>query len=131
GSVTVMEGYVGESVSSRPATAEVAAEVAAERPGRRRWVLLAASLAAGLAFLDATIVNIAFPNVQASFPEVSRSWLSWILNGYNIVFAALLVPAGRIADLLGRRRVFAAGVVTFAVASLVCALAPSAGVLVG
>jgi EmrB/QacA subfamily drug resistance transporter len=87
-------------------------------------------LAAFVAFLDATIVNIAFPNLQASFPEVSRSWLSWVLNGYNIVFAALLVPAGRIADLVGRRRVFAFGVVSFAVASLLCAVAPTAGVLV-
>ena len=96
----------------------------------RRWVLLATALAAGLAFLDATIVNIAFPNIQSSFSGVSRSWLSWVLNGYNIVFAALLVPAGRIADLLGRRRVFAFGVASFGVASLLCALAPTAGVLV-
>jgi EmrB/QacA subfamily drug resistance transporter len=103
---------------------------APERSSRRRWVLLATSLAAFMAFLDATIVNIAFPSIQASFPDVSRSWLSWVLNGYNIVFAALLVPGGRIADLVGRRRVFAAGVVIFGAASLVCAAAPSAAVLV-
>jgi EmrB/QacA subfamily drug resistance transporter len=100
------------------------------RSARRRWVLIATSLAAFMAFLDATIVNIAFPSIQASFPDVSRSWLSWVLNGYNIVFAALLVPAGRIADLVGRRRVFAAGVVIFGAASLVCAAAPSAALLV-
>jgi len=68
--------------------------------------------------------------VQASFPEVPRASLSWILNGYNIVFAALLVPAGRIADLAGRRRVFAIGIVIFGVSSLLCAVAPSAWVLV-
>jgi len=108
-----------------------------DRPGaresstRRRWVLVAASLAAGVAFLDATIVNIAFPNLQVSFHGVSRSWLSWVLNGYNIVFAALLVPAGRIADLVGRRRVFGIGVGIFAVSSLVCALAPTVALLVG
>ncbi|MGZ4172933.1 MAG: MFS transporter, partial [Solirubrobacteraceae bacterium] len=83
-----------------------------------------------MAFLDATIVNIAFPSIQASFPDISRSWLSWVLNGYNIVFAALLLPAGRIADLVGHRRVFAAGVAIFGLASLFCAAAPSAGVLV-
>src|SRR5436305_1467697 len=125
--MTVMEGdYADQSLRADAA----ATEVAFDAPGHRGWVLVAASLAAFVAFLDATIVNIAFPNVQNSFPEISRSWLSWILNGYNIVFAALLVPAGRLADLLGRRRVFTIGVVTFAVASLVCAVAPSAGVLV-
>lgn len=106
------------------------AENAPLRANRRRWVLLATSLGAFLAFLDATIVNIAFPDIQSSFAHVSRSWLSWVLNGYNIVFAALLVPAGRIADLLGRRRVFTIGLAGFALASLACALAPSAGMLV-
>jgi EmrB/QacA subfamily drug resistance transporter len=97
---------------------------------RRRWVLAATSLGAFMAFLDATIVNIAFPSIQSSFPEISRSWLSWVLNGYNIVFAALLLPAGRIADLVGHRRVFAAGVAIFGLASLLCAAAPSVGLLV-
>ncbi len=83
-----------------------------------------------MAFLDATIVNIAFPSLQSSFPEISRSWLSWVLNGYNIVFAALLLPAGHIADLVGRRRVFGAGVAIFGLASLLCAAAPSASALV-
>ncbi|MBV9309297.1 MAG: DHA2 family efflux MFS transporter permease subunit [Solirubrobacterales bacterium] len=83
-----------------------------------------------MAFLDATIVNIAFPSLQSSFPGVARAWLSWVLNGYNIIFAALLVPAGRLADLVGRRRVFFAGVLVFGVASLVCAAASSAAVLV-
>ncbi len=114
-----------------PLTWAAGVETAEQDTGRRRWVLVAASLAAFVAFLDATIVNIAFPNIQASFHGVSRSWLSWVLNGYNIVFAALLVPAGRIADMLGRRRVFAFGAGGFAVASLLCAVAPSAGVLVG
>ncbi len=83
-----------------------------------------------MAFLDATIVNIAFPSIQSSFPEVSRSWLSWVLNAYNIVFAALLLPAGRIADLVGHRRVFALGVAIFGAASMLCAAAPSAAILV-
>jgi EmrB/QacA subfamily drug resistance transporter len=107
-------------------------EAAARAQARRRgWVLVVTSLAAFMAFLDATIVNVAFPSIEASFPAVARSWLSWVLNGYNVVFAALLIPAGQIGDRWGRRRVFTVGLVAFTVASLLCALAPSAGALVG
>jgi EmrB/QacA subfamily drug resistance transporter len=88
------------------------------------------SAGAFMAFLDATIVNIAFPSIALSFPEASRSGLSWVLNAYNIVFAALLVPCGRLADLVGRRRLFLAGLALFTVASVVCAGAQSPEVLV-
>src|SRR4051794_41353297 len=71
----------------------------------RRWkVLLVTGVAVFMAFLDVTIVNIAFPSIQEAFPDASPASLSWVLNAYNIVFAALLVPAGRLADLVGRRR---------------------------
>ncbi len=93
-------------------------------------MLAAASLGAFVAFLDATIVNIAFPSIQAGLGHVSRSDVSWVLNGYNVVFAALLVPAGTIADRLGRKRMFMVGVATFGTASLLCAAAPSTEVLV-
>ena len=83
-----------------------------------------------MAFLDNTVVGIAFPNLVQSFPDAGIDGLSWVLNAYAIVFAALLVPAGRIADLLGRRRLFSAGIVLFTVASVLCALAPSAGALI-
>jgi EmrB/QacA subfamily drug resistance transporter len=83
-----------------------------------------------MAFLDATIVNVAFPDILATFPHVSLAGLSWVLNAYNIVFAALLVPAGQLADLLGRRRVFTAGLLAFLACSLLCALAPSVAALV-
>jgi NTE family protein len=95
-----------------------------------RTVLAIASVGAALAFLDATIVNIAFPDIVRSFPDASISSLSWVLNAYNIVFAAFLVAAGRLADLLGRRRVFVVGLQLFTFASLLCALAPSAGLLI-
>src|SRR6516165_7794980 len=95
-----------------------------------RTVLAIASLGSAVAFIDATIVNIALPNIARSFPGASISTLSWILNAYNIVFAAFLVAAGRIADLLGRRRVFVFGLELFTGASLLCAIAPSAGSLV-
>jgi NTE family protein len=93
-------------------------------------VLAIASLGAAVAFVDATIVNIAFPNIARSFKGTSIQSLSWILNAYNIVFAAFLVAAGRVADLLGRRRVFVFGLELFTGASLLCAAAPSAGSLV-
>ncbi len=98
---------------------------------KQRWkVLLVTSVAVFMGFLDVTIVNIAFPDIVASFPGTPLSSLSWILNAYNIVFAALLVPAGRLADRLGRRRMFFIGVSTFLAASVVCGLAPSVEVLV-
>ena len=86
-------------------------------------VLLVAVFGAFLAFLDSTIVNIAFPNIQTSFPAYSISSLSWVLNAYNIVFAAFLVAAGRLADLFGRRRMFIWGVMLFTVASWLCSAA--------
>jgi NTE family protein len=97
----------------------------------RRWkVLVVSSTGAFIAFLDATIVNIAFPDIRRSFPDASLAGLSWVLSAYNIVFAALLVPAGRLADLVGRRRVFIGGLLGFTIASLACAAAPSAEVLI-
>ena len=104
-----------------------------EEVGRlpRRWkVLLVTAVAVFMSFLDVTIVNIAFPDIERSFPGASLAGLSWILNAYNVVFAALLVPAGRLADRIGRRRMFLGGVVAFLGASAVCAVAPSVEVLV-
>ncbi|OSC41379.1 MFS transporter [Mycobacterium decipiens] len=103
-------------------------------PARRRQpssaaVLLVAAFGAFLAFLDSTIVNVAFPDIQRHF-QSDISDLSWVLNAYNIVFAAFLVASGRLADLLGRKRVFIYGVVLFTVASGLCAIADSVGQLV-
>ena len=102
--------------------------------GRRRvssrGPLVVASFGAFLAFLDATIVNVAFPSIRESFQESSIGALSWVLNAYNIVFAAFLVAAGRFADLLGRRRMFTGGVVIFTARLGVCAVAPSLGFLI-
>jgi NTE family protein len=95
-----------------------------------RAVLGVASLGAALAFIDVTIVNVAFPDMRESFPDSSLSELSWVLNAYNIVFAAFIVAAGRIADLLGRKRLFEQGVILFTVTSVLCAVAPSVELLV-
>ena len=93
-------------------------------------VLLVASLGAFLAFLDATIVNVAFPSIQRSFSGSSIGALSWVLNAYNIVFAAFLVVCGRLTDLIGRRRAYAGGIALFTVASGLCAAAPTLDLLV-
>ncbi|WP_320668801.1 MFS transporter [Patulibacter defluvii] len=97
---------------------------------RRAMALVAASGGAFLGLLDATIVNVAFPDVADSFRDADRSQLSWILDGYFIVVAALMVPAGALADRFGRRRLFLLGVVGFVLASLLCAVAPSWPLLV-
>jgi EmrB/QacA subfamily drug resistance transporter len=98
---------------------------------QRRTLAIVAACAGGyLAFLDTTIVNVSFPSISASFPEADRSALSWVLDGYFIVIAALLVPAGGLADRIGRKRAFMAGVALFIVTSLACALAPTLATLV-
>jgi EmrB/QacA subfamily drug resistance transporter len=93
-------------------------------------VLVIVSVATFVASLDLFIVNIAFPSIQREFIGTSDAALSWVLSGYAIVTAALLVPAGRLADLLGRKRLFLVGLVTFVLASALCAAAPGAGWLI-
>src|SRR6201747_1058334 len=98
----------------------------------KRWkVLTITSVGLFMASLDLFIVNIAFPDLARDFQGTSLPSLSWVLNAYAIVFAALLVPAGRIADRVGRKRVFIAGLLLFSAASALCALAPSVPFLVG
>jgi EmrB/QacA subfamily drug resistance transporter len=109
-----------------PHAAEGAQGVESVTPMRTFWITAAATF---IGFLDITIVNVAIPDMAASFEDAGISALSWVINGYAIVFAALLVPTGRLGDLRGRRTVFLAGVATFTIASLVAAAAPSIGVL--
>jgi EmrB/QacA subfamily drug resistance transporter len=98
----------------------------------KRWkILLITSVGLFMASLDLFIVNLAFPSIAADFGGASITSLSWILNAYAIVYAALLIPAGRVADRVGRKRVFLAGLLLFAVASAFCAAAPSVPFLVG
>jgi len=93
-------------------------------------VLAVAAFGAFLAFLDATVVNVAFPDIRASFRSSSVSDLSWVLNAYNIVFASFLIVCGRLTDLLGRRRMFALGTILFTLSSVACAAAGSLEMLV-
>jgi EmrB/QacA subfamily drug resistance transporter len=99
---------------------------------QRKWrVSLIVCVGVFMSSLDLFIVNIAFPAISKHFGGASLGSLSWILSGYAIVFAALLVPAGRWADAFGRKRAFLLGLGIFVFASTACALAPSVGVLVG
>jgi EmrB/QacA subfamily drug resistance transporter len=92
-------------------------------------VLIVVSAAVFMASLDLFIVNIAFPDIQRDLGGSDTS-LSWVLNAYAIVVAALLVPLGRLADLVGRKRAFVGGLVVFTLASALCAAAPSVSTLV-
>src|SRR5271169_4664739 len=105
----------------------------AEQPetGRRRWAVLAVvSAAQFLIILDLWVVNIALPALQHDFAPATLPDVSWILDIYAIVLAALLLPAGRAADSIGRRACFLAGLVVFGIASLGCAVAPELPALI-
>ena len=92
--------------------------------------LVIASLATLATFLDTTILYVAFPDIAATFADTGASELSWVLNAYTIVFAALLIPAGKVADRIGHRRVFLGGSALFTAASIACGLAPTADALI-
>ena len=95
------------------------------------WLVFSiASIAVFLVSLDVTVLYAAFPALRAGFPSASPGDLSWVLNGYTVIYAALLVPAGRFADLRGRKRAFLGGLALFLVASLACGLAPNVMTLV-
>src|SRR5213080_2538816 len=97
---------------------------------QRTKVAAIVSVGVFVASLDLFIVNIAFPAIERDFGGTSLASLSWVLNAYAIVFAALLVPAGRIADRAGRKRAFLFGLILFAVASGLCGAATSVPLLV-
>jgi EmrB/QacA subfamily drug resistance transporter len=95
------------------------------------WVVFAVSSAAVfMVSVDATIAVAAFPALRQSFAEASPTDLSWVLNAYTILYAALLVPAGRLVDLHGSRRLFLIGVTIFTLASAACGIAPGTGSLI-
>jgi EmrB/QacA subfamily drug resistance transporter len=99
-------------------------------PRRVAAVVGVLALAVFMSSLDLFIVNLAFPYIGREYAGTSLSSLSWVLNAYTIVFAAVLVPAGRWADRVGRRRLFVAGLVCFVVGSALCGLAPGVAALI-
>src|ERR671921_2787278 len=98
-------------------------------PTSRPWVIAAASLGSGMAFLDSTVVNVALPAVQTDL-EVSARDAQWVYGAFALVLAAFLLIGGALGDRYGRRRVFVLGAAIFATASVWCALSPGPGQLV-
>ena len=105
-----------------------AAQVSYGRPDGR-WVLLATILGSGMAFLDATVVNIALPHIGAQF-HASAASLQWVVNGYTLSLASLILLGGSLGDRFGRRRVFMLGACWFALASLACGISPNIDLLI-
>jgi EmrB/QacA subfamily drug resistance transporter len=102
----------------------------ADQSERRRWIALGVlCLGQLMMVLDATIVNVALPSIQHDL-HFSQSSLTWVIDGYLITFGGLLLLAGRLGDLVGRKRVFLAGLVIFTAASVLCGIAASQGMLI-
>src|SRR5436190_18902407 len=91
------------------------------------WV---ATIAVFLVSLDTTMLFAAFRAIRAGFPDTSAADMSWVLNGYTVVYAAMLIPAGGLADTHGRKKIFLLGVTLFLAASAACGLAGNVGWLV-
>ena len=102
-----------------------------EPPLKGRWIAMAALLVAGfMNLIDVTIVNVAIPSLQRAF-DATDSQIEWVVAIYILTFALLLLPMGRLGDVVGRRRMFIAGVCVFTFGSALCGLAPSIWGLVG
>ncbi len=129
----VLEPRASGSLAGRHADAGLtgaAAEIAT-RSERRRWIALAVlCLGQLMMVLDSTIVNVALPSIQHDL-GFSQGNLTWVLDGYLITFGGFLLLAGRLGDLVGRKRVFLSGLVLFTVASVLCGIADSQGLLIG
>ena len=96
---------------------------------RGRWVLAATVLGSGMAFIDGTVVNVALPRIGEDL-GAGLSGLQWTINGYTLTLASLILLGGSLGDRFGRRRVFVTGVVWFALASLLCGVAPNVETLI-
>src|SRR5262245_24459634 len=99
------------------------------RSSAGHWVLAVTVMGSGLAFLDGTVVNVALPTIGRGL-NASTASLQWILNGYTLALASLILLGGSLGDRHGRRRIFVLGVAVFTVASLVCAVSPTVEVLI-
>jgi EmrB/QacA subfamily drug resistance transporter len=115
-----------ETITVKPAAA---GEGISFSSGPGRWVLAVAVLGSGMVFLDGTVVNVALPHIGRAF-HASTSTLQWVLDGYLLTLASLILLGGSLGDRFGRRRVFALGAGIFTIASLLCALSANAQQLV-
>src|SRR6478735_10942242 len=121
-----------EDIETELEVGEFDTMVVSEDRRHNPWVVLTSTgLAVFAVFLDTTIGFVSFPAISETFSSSGASTLSWVLNAYTLVFAALLIPAGRLADRVGRRKMFLVGVVVFTTGSMLCGLSPTVGVLIG
>jgi EmrB/QacA subfamily drug resistance transporter len=107
----------------------VKARIFAEE-NKKWWTLAAVAFGLFMIMLDNTVVNVALPSIGKDL-NISISELEWIVTGYALVFAALLITGGKLADMFGRRKIFIIGLAVFSLSSLACGLAPNAGFLIG
>jgi MFS family permease len=109
----------------------MAADGVVPNEGPRESVVFGVTaLGAFMAALDLSIVNVAFPDLEASYPRASQASLAWVITAYAIVFGALLVTGGRTGDRIGRRRTFMTGLAAFLGGSFLCGVAPTIPMLV-
>ncbi|HEU4406134.1 MAG TPA: MFS transporter [Polyangiaceae bacterium] len=129
--VAAQQAARGAEAKAPPAPAK--APPAGDAEGQRfaRGVLAVSCLSVFMSSLNITALYVAFADIGRSFEGASVADLSWVLNAYTIVYAALLVPAGRVADRLGHKRAFFSGLGAFCAASALCGAAPSVATLVG
>jgi EmrB/QacA subfamily drug resistance transporter len=97
---------------------------------KKWWTLAAVAFGLFMIMLDNTVVNVALPSIEKDL-HISISQLEWIVTAYALVFAALLITGGKLADLFGRRKIFIVGLAVFSLSSLACGFAPNAGFLIG
>ncbi len=112
------DGVIGAGAATQPC---------AERS--KPWVLAATILGSSMAFIDATVINVALPAIQSEFAE-SVAAAQWVVNAYLLLLGALILVGGAAGDRFGRRRIFMLGIVLFTVASMACGLAPNAAILI-
>ena len=96
---------------------------------RKWWTLASLTFALFMIMLDNTVVNVALPSIQRDL-GIDQSELEWIVTGYALSFAVFLLSGGKLADMVGRRRIFMIGLAVFTVSSLLCGLAGGAGLLI-
>src|SRR6201999_2538470 len=121
---TPRESAIGASSQRPPAKrADGKSEVHCEKSARP-YVLAATILGSSMAFIDGTVVNVALPALQSAFHATAID-VQWVIESYALFLAALLLVGGSLGDHFGRRRIFAAGVAIFTLASIWCGLAPN------
>src|SRR4051812_20851768 len=116
------------SSNETAASAQLSSSTRVSRDLRASSVLALVAAAQFMVVLDATVVNVALPTIQRSVGFSEQS-LSWVLNAYTLIFGGFLLLGGRLADTLGRRRLFTIGIAVFAAASLLCGVSRSEGML--